>query len=112
MVSVDQETTEQGVRISIRGRMTIEEASDLRTQLIEALDHDHVLLSVDGVDEADLSGLQLLCSAHKHAVKNGRTLNLSGQSQEVFRQALEAIGLRRETGCVKAGEATCLWVEK
>lgn len=95
-----------------RGTCTVEEAGRIRTLLMEKLrESDRVVLSLSGVDEADLSFLQLLCAVHKSAFNARKTLVLDGvPSEPLTRKAREAgFACRRECGPDLSKD--CFWAE-
>ena len=67
------------------------------------------LVDISGVTRADLSGLQLLCSAHRTYVVRGGDLSLEGQP-EWFGSLCAAAGFeRRRSTCPYRRADACLW---
>ncbi len=93
------------------GEKTILQADELRKILIKALiDANHVEMDFEKATAVDLSCLQLLCSAHRSAVRLNKRLMFAGGRPEVLKQAMEAAGYSRVIGCQLDCEKSCLWV--
>jgi anti-anti-sigma factor len=98
--------------LRITGDMTIENASDLKTVLIDSMaDSSHVEINMSEVDTVDVSCLQILCSAHRTAEKEGKKLVVEGIG-DALTTCLEDAGLPRHMGCLKDHAETCLWKER
>lgn len=97
--------------IVINGGLTIEYAAELKKALQQSLkDGESVALDLSNVTEMDLSGLQILCSAHKTSVNLKKTVGLTNETTEVFREAVRRSGYKRYSGCTKETEKNCLWI--
>ena len=59
----------------------------------------------------DLSLIQLLCSAHRAAVKADKFFSLDRERPEVLRQAVQEVGFLRDRGCVLDSQGSCIWKE-
>jgi len=78
--------------VNADGELTVESASELRAALMDAASSKgEVVLDFSGVTGADLSALQLVCSACKSAGRDGWSLRL-GQSSRIFREVANAAG--------------------
>ncbi len=79
--------------LELDGKWTIERASELKNLLLEALKgHDRVLLALDGLEEIDLSCLQLLCSAHRSFLKLDKRLEAREGKPEIFDRVVRDAG--------------------
>lgn len=91
--------------------LTIENAAGLRSMVQEALLKTDSLEIVIGKEAGiDITLLQILCSAHRTAVKAGKRLSVRGGESSLVRVLSDA-GLR---GCnCGAGDRyrSCLWAE-
>jgi anti-anti-sigma factor len=95
----------------INGELTIEYASALKNALQQSLKNgEHVILDLSKVTEMDLSSLQLLCSAHKTSVNLKKTLELTHDNTDVFKQTVRRSGYMRYSGCTKETEKICFWI--
>ncbi len=108
----DQSTGKQA-EVTLDGDLTVNRAEEIRMLFIKALiDADRVVVNFGSVADADLSCLQLLCSAHRSASRMNRRLMLSGDWPEAFKKAVDAAGYLRHTGCHLDVDKSCLWVRR
>ncbi len=85
---------------------TVWQAPEIRTVLLERLAAQGPLeLDLGEVSEVDLTGVQLLCSAHRTASARGKEFRVTRWS-EAFERVIETAGFRRPQGCVEG----CLWI--
>jgi anti-anti-sigma factor len=102
--------SENSAVVTATGELAAGDVENLKTLLIKALiDADRVVLDMENVSAADLSCLQLLCSAHRSAARMNKQLELRhGRTKELNRVANET-GYLRRSGCRLDSEKTCLW---
>ncbi len=101
-------------KLTLQGELTIPHAGEFRSALsglLKGEGNDCVSIHLEGVTEIDLSGLQLLCSAHRSAAKLKKRLTLSGVPQELFGQIMETSGYVRLKDCEIHGAEGCFWVK-
>jgi len=105
------EQSEETAKLSIAGSMTIEDAANLKTTLVDIM-ADSSLIEVDlsATEETDLSCLQVLCSAHRAAVHAGKKLVLLKAADSLI-TCLEDAGFPRQSGCLQQIGESCLWQE-
>lgn len=107
MTNIDNITS-----IRFTGNLTIDHASELASVLRDSLNRvDHLSLFFEDVTEVDISFLQLLCSAHRTAVKSNKTLVLDRQRPEPLRLAMREAAFTCEAGCVFGRQQSCIWKE-
>lgn len=95
----------------LKGALTIENVAELKSAVAEALEASTGLaLEVADVETADLSCLQLLCSAHRTAVRDGKSLELRNAG-DGFIAVMDAAGYGRNLGCLHPSRSDCLWLE-
>jgi anti-anti-sigma regulatory factor len=95
----------------LAGSLTIENASAIRKKLVGTLmSKDAVVVSIDSDAPADISFLQILCSAHQTASTLGKSFSLSYMAAGNFVETVENSGYLRRRGCSKDRGGTCLWV--
>jgi ABC-type transporter Mla MlaB component len=82
---------------------------DLQQALLSAR---HLEIDAAGITQADLSCLQLLCSAHRTAVREGKRLTLAGNFPPALQRAVEDNGYARPTSCGLDEGNTCLWLTR
>ncbi len=99
--------------IAVGGELTVAHAQELRTSLKEAVDrYRSVVVQFGDIADIDLSCLQLLCSAHKSAMKQEKLLALGEHVPAVFAQTFADAGFIRDTGCCPDSGETCLWAKE
>jgi len=80
--------------INCTGRCHMALLPELQTAILQSFgQHDDVVVSVDGVEFADLGFLQLIESARLHAARNGKSLRLATPVGAPLRDLLDAAGL-------------------
>jgi anti-anti-sigma factor len=95
----------------LEGEMIIDHAEEMKRFFLEALEGRSSLdLNMEGVNKVDMFGLQVLCSAHRSAMKAGKELTLIGQRPEALRDAIVMAGYGRTAACSE--DKTCPWNEK
>jgi len=94
-----------------QGNVDITKARDLRDELLAALEKGtSVQVKLAGLSDVDLTFFQLLCAAHREAVKLGKTLNVTTEGlHENVRDLLQEGGIAREFDCNHAKGHQCLW---
>ena len=95
----------------IEGEMIIEHAEELKTVFMEALKNGSALgIALERVNTVDMFGLQVLCSAHRTAMKSGKELMLIGEHPEALQNAIVLAGYGRTAAC--SADKTCPWNEE
>ena len=96
--------------VAISGPMTIERICELRSALLEAFEIGReVQLSLAGVTKVDLTGLQLLCSAHRTALAGELGFSITGGDGGPILPVAEAAGMLRHIGCAEDTGGGCVW---
>ena len=94
----------------VRGGVTIQNAASFRDALSKWMAEGNTLaLNVEAVDEADLSSLQLICSAHQTAINSKKSLSLAGGVPEVLSRVARDSGFSTAQGCGMDSGVICLW---
>ena len=97
------------LNVQVNGCMTIGSIREVYEVLLDAFNRGtQVSLDLEGVSAVDLSGLQIVCAAHRTAVQAGRGFSVAGNRRDVIVKAAGAAGFLRRVGCVKDIE-TCFW---
>ena len=93
--------------LKLANELTLRGAAAQKDVFLEALRADPVIrLDASGVEDIDLSGLQLLCALHRSAANAGKTVELcEGARPEVIDEAARKAGFDRHSGCAPG----CLW---
>lgn len=97
--------------IAVSGKMTAEHGMEIAVALLAAFrEGADVRLDLGAVTETDLSGLQLICSAHRTALARNRRFSLSHPLPvAVANEARNAGFFPRFAGCQWDAELACLW---
>ena len=110
MSATFKQTGNRGV-ITLSNDLTLPHAEELKKIFIKALvDTDDVSIVMENVHDVDLSCLQMLCSAHRSAVRFKKKVSFSGNLPQALKDAVRAAGFERLTGCRLDCEKSCLWM--
>ncbi|UTG93953.1 STAS domain-containing protein [Geobacter sulfurreducens] len=97
--------------LGVGGDLTIPFAGEFRGALLEALDQaGSVEVDVSGVSAVDITGLQLLCSAHRAACTRQKGFFLTGRDNPVFAESVGLAGFERHVGCSRDVGKNCIWI--
>jgi anti-anti-sigma regulatory factor len=96
--------------IAIAGELTISVAEEFKAVLLEAFrGADEVFLKIGELDAMDLACLQVLCSAHRSAVRAGKKMTYASPPPVLFRSAVADAGYTRLNECPLNQDNSCLW---
>ena len=102
----DQGTSSEFI---IADLLTLEDAQELKPQLLDALENkEKILLNFKGQEAIGIHGLQLLCSAHRSAAKLHKELLLVNCSDPLLR-LVHQVGFVRRESCLPGIPDNCLW---
>jgi anti-anti-sigma regulatory factor len=97
----------------MEGELTVGGIRKIHEELLHSLEKvRHLDIDIAGAVDMDLSFLQLLCSAHRTAAQTGKTVALTGDIPNIFRQAVEDNGYGGTGGCSGEAGRTCLWISE
>lgn len=98
------------LQINAAGRLCIDTASELQQFLLaQAMQSSAVKLDLSAIDDIDLSGIQVVCSACRTMLDNSKPFNLTGSPSAAVSSAKEALGLHRQTVCKHNNNQPCIW---
>ena len=104
---------EEATEVAISGAMTIDRIGELRGLLLEAFSlGKRVHISLAGVTEVDITGLQLLCSAHRTSLAKGVEFSVSGGEGKILSLMAKQAGMLRHVGCPEDICGTCVWKDE
>ncbi len=107
MARGERETRLEALPPALGGALTVHGAPEAKAWLLAALaPGGRVQLDLAAVEAADLTGLQLLCAAHRWAAERETEL-LAAPLPPALREAARRGGFARHKGCREG----CLWLE-
>jgi ABC-type transporter Mla MlaB component len=98
------------LEVTLSGRLAIDTAPELLSLLRAQMPAARkTKLDVSGLAEVDLTGMQLICSACRTALVDGKAFNFSTSLAPCVQEAIGAIGLQRHTTCKHNTDNPCIW---
>jgi ABC-type transporter Mla MlaB component len=95
----------------LNGEANIQCAADFRDVLIKLQESEgNILINLAGMTGADISFMQLLCSAHRSSVKLNKCLKVTGSIPSWLKQAAKDAGYEKEVCSIDMG-GYCLWAK-
>lgn len=95
------------------GDLTIRRIAALKDEVSAALRAaDVVRLRLETGAQGDAALLQLLCSVHRTALREGKALLLVGDLPEQIGRLLRLAGFARHVGCRHDQGGSCLWTSR
>lgn len=111
MISFQIEEPDQVGVLTIEGSINIQNAEELKSNLIRAFQAgDKISVNVERLEDIDISCLELFCSAHLTSVALKKTISFCSRIPGTFRKKLTDTGFIRHTGCMHDKYRNCLWV--
>ena len=111
MISFQVEEPDHVGLITIEGSIDIQNAEELKSNLIIALQAvDRIYVNIERLDDIDISCLELFCSAHLTSVELKKTISFWSCIPGTFRTKLTDTGFIHHTGCTHDKDKNCLWV--
>jgi ABC-type transporter Mla MlaB component len=99
------------IRLRLEGALTISRAAELRGILLQSLDRSGTVeIDLDKIEEIDLACLQILCSAHRTAVRDGKSLSIINKNNSVLIRARFKSGFVFQKSCSFNPAHDCLWI--
>lgn len=96
---------------TIEGALTLPSITEIRDALLRTVQNaDDIVIDLREVAELDVSGLQVICAAHKSAIRLGKRLALAAPRTTVMEIAGRA-GYARQSSCISGADGRCLWEE-
>jgi anti-anti-sigma regulatory factor len=106
----EQQNKEQAI-VELSGNLTLSHANEIRDKLINAIDGSaSIAVRFGGVQDVDLSCLQLMCSAHRSALKKHKQIAVEGPVPMALKEAATAAGFMRLKGCTLDPDNSCIWM--
>ena len=97
--------------VTFTGDLSVHRAREVKETLLAALKTGkQLVLEFTDYKRADLSFIQLLCSAHRTCALSGMPLKLGASTPDMFLKTVDEAGFLREKCCVFSKDKTCLWL--
>lgn len=99
--------------MAICGSVTIQNISEFKENLLRIQDmSDDIAIDLEGLREADVACMQMLCAAHRTWLQMNKRLSIAGPIPKAFAKFLEDFGYRTEGGCRLYRNHPCLWARR
>lgn len=110
-VTIETSTDPAGtIIVKIAGEMTVPFASEIRENLVAAFEQSGTITAdLNDVTEMDVSGLQILCSAHRSSILMNKEFRIVGREKDRVWESANASGQLRQRGCAQDICGTCIW---
>ncbi|OPY77465.1 MAG: STAS domain protein [Syntrophorhabdus sp. PtaU1.Bin058] len=96
--------------LNFYGKLTVQYASEILCALTENIQSsDNLVLDFGGVTDVDLSCLQLLCAAHRSAIRSNTQLSFDVRHNGILRETLNTAGFSEHQGCSLETGVSCPW---
>lgn len=113
MTSFEIQDGESGVSgiFTMKGELTVGHMEKVREALLSAMKKvEHLKLDLSAVTDVDISGLQIICSAHRTSLKQNKLLSFHSAVPGGFRSAAQEGGFARHKACRHEREECCMWI--
>jgi ABC-type transporter Mla MlaB component len=98
------------VTIVLKGDLTVKNAAKMKSNIVKALKNcETVAISFGGIRKVDLSCLQLLCSAHRSAVRREKMMYFESDIPPHLNDLAMISGFLRLEGCQLECGKGCFW---
>ena len=109
--SLKQKKGKDGLVLKVSGSLTIQHAAAMREAILEAFAKaESVTVDLESLEKIDLTGLQLLCAAHRTSIGQRKQLTVLGVTSDQVIDAAQLAGFFRHVGCSLDVERTCIWI--
>jgi anti-anti-sigma regulatory factor len=113
MINLECETGSDGVEgavVKVSGEMILFHAKEVQAALLQAIDaNPQVQIDLAQVTRIDLTAMQLLCAAHRHAGCTKRLFTCALPTAGSVREAMAVAGYTRHVGCSHDEQGNCIW---
>jgi anti-anti-sigma regulatory factor len=98
--------------VTIEGALTLQCISEIRDALLRTVQQaDDIVIDMGAVTDLDVSGFQVICAAHKSAVRLGKPLSFAGEPPAAVKELAGRAGYVRQSSCINGADGRCLWEE-
>lgn len=97
--------------VTFTGDLSVHRGREVKETLLAALTAGkQLVIEFADYEGADLSFIQLLCSAHRTCALSGTPLKLGATTPARFIKTVDEAGFLRDKCCVFSKDKTCLWL--
>lgn len=98
------------IEIVLAGGLSIENAAELQACILEQSGQTgSIRLNLAELETIDLSGMQVICSACRTNLDVKKGFGFAGKLPSAVKEAIQSIGLHRQTTCKHNDELPCIW---
>jgi anti-anti-sigma factor len=98
------------LQITATGRLVIDTAAELQRLLLEQTGQaDTIQLDLSALDDIDLAGLQVICSACRTNLDTHHHFNFTGCMNSGVQKIIGNAGLHRQATCKHNADLPCIW---
>jgi anti-anti-sigma regulatory factor len=98
--------------LTIEGAFTLPYINEIRDALLRTMQRaDDIVVDMQAVTDLDVSGFQVMCAAHKSAIRLGKRLSFAGAPPAAVREITRRAGYVRQSSCMSGADGRCLWGE-
>jgi hypothetical protein len=100
------------VTLTFSEDLTLPYAEEMKALFLETVGNGkNVTVAFQSVTDIDLSMLQLLCAAHRTAMRMNTAFTMDGEISDLCKTVIEDAGFVRHSGCRNnKNKADCLWL--
>lgn len=112
MLAWDENDDAEKISLQVTGDMTVQHTGELHRKLLEFLERGKdVELKLGEIENADITFLQLLCSAHRTYLSKDKMLTVTGKRNELL-EMKKLSGFVRHKGCSRDKFTNCILVKE
>jgi anti-anti-sigma regulatory factor len=109
MAMVHIEDKDNAKILKVQGTLSIQDASILRDNLLEALgSSERLLIDLSDVDSIDLACMQVMCSAHRTFFNANKSISITSHISKGVMRSLSSAAIVPEA-CDRESHGPCLW---
>jgi anti-anti-sigma regulatory factor len=112
MINIGIQKSKNRETVNISGSLTVEHAAEVKKAIQSALEKrsKNIVLSLGTITKADLTFFQVVCSAHRTAMKSEKTFSVEQFQQDILIHAHRSMGFARRIGCALDKTKSCVFM--
>lgn len=96
---------------TVSGRLTIDNTFELMDLFRQNTACRNARINLEALEEIDISGMQLICTACRTWINAEKTLQITGTYPESISNIVRQAGLDSQKSCRQHPEIQCIWHE-